>query len=214
MNALIFFVGLLVSITASAENRVLVIDTGLDIKATKYQPFLCKDGHRDFTGTGLDDRNGHGTVVVDLIIENARTKNFCLVIFKYFDEPNSGPHVDTFVVALKNVAKAKPKLVNVSVSGEGFRKDEFFAIRNAGASLFVVAAGNDNVDLLLNPRYPANYPLSNVVVVGALDPKTGEKEAHSNYGQVVSFWERATSTSYATAIKTGKIVNKRFGANE
>jgi len=46
-------------------------------------------------------------------------------------------------------------------------------------------------------------------VVGALTEE-GKRQKISNYGTVVTEWEKAKATSYATAIKTGKLIHERF----
>jgi hypothetical protein len=83
---------------------------------------------------------------------------------------------------------------------------------------FVVSAGNDGVDLDINPRYPASYDCSNIVVVANRGARS------SNYGSVVSAWEDGvmvwsmlphgeegymTGTSMSTAIRTGRIIYAR-----
>ena len=206
---MIYIAGLLVSITANAENRVAVIDTGIAVNE-KNRPYLCDSGHRDFTGLGLYDEDGHGTKVVDYIIDNAKTKKFCIVVFKFYDRALSTSQViDATVRALFEVKRQKIKLVNYSASGGARSIEEEVAIRNTLSTTIVVAAGNDGVNLDLSPRYPASYGYSNMIVVGALD-KHGERQKISNYGTAVTEWEVATATSYATAIKTGKLINIFF----
>jgi hypothetical protein len=117
--------------------------------------------------------------------------------------------------ALAEVSKEKIKLVNLSLSGEGFLKEEDDYFYGNRQITFVTAAGNDAVNLDEEPRYPASYDHGNIIVVGALDKYTGKRHEISNYGNRVKYWEKAEATSYATAIRTGKIIEKKFGgANE
>ena len=139
---MIHIAGLFVSIIANAENRVAVIDTGIIVNE-KNAPYLCKTGHRDFTGMGLYDEEGHGTEVVNYIIDNAKTKNFCIVMLKFYDK-----------------SLATSQIINNTV-------------------LAILEAKRLNIKLI-------------------------------NYSAVVLDWEEAKATSFATAIKTGKIINKRF----
>jgi hypothetical protein len=54
---------------------VAVIDTG---KAVDPKLKYCKYGHKDITGTGLEDNNGHGTNVASLIAREAKGANYCV----------------------------------------------------------------------------------------------------------------------------------------
>lgn len=206
---MIYIAGLLVSIIANAENRVAVIDTGIIVNE-KNAPYLCKTGHRDFTGMGLYDEEGHGTEVVNYIIDNAKTKNFCIVMLKFYDKSLATSQIiNNTVLAILEAKRLNIKLINYSANGPSRSAEEEFAIRSNLDITFVVAAGNDGVNLDENPRYPASYGYSNIIAVGALD-KNGFRHKVSNYGSVVLDWEEAKATSFATAIKTGKIINKRF----
>lgn len=205
---------LFMAIVAKAENRVAVIDTGLDIESEYYKPFLCKTGHKDLTGTGIKDEEGHGTEIVNLIIKNSESTNFCLVIYKFFSRKKRTESSDFLMQALLLIAKEKITLVNLSLSGSGYLKeeDEYFASNRF--ITFIAAAGNDGVNLDFQPRYPASYDYPNIVVVGALDKYTSQKIPISNYGRRVQHWEKAEATSYATAIKTGKVIKERFGRTD
>jgi subtilisin family serine protease len=113
--------------------------------------------------------------------------------------------------ALHEVSKEKFKLANLSLSGAGYLKEEDEYFYNNRQTIFVTAAGNDGVDLKEDPRYPASYDYPNIWVVGALDKHSGQRHEISNYGYRVRFWEKADATSYATAIKTGKVIKEMFG---
>lgn len=205
-----YIAGLFVSITANATNRVAVIDTGIFVN-DKNRPYLCKFGHKDFTGYGLQDDEGHGTAVVNYIIDNAKTKNFCIVVFKFYQSGLSTQQIIFATIqALREVKRQKISLVNYSASGGSHSLEEEIAILQLPLTTIVVAAGNDGVNLDTSPRYPASYGHGNILVVGALD-EDGNRQKISNYGQVVTAWEKARATSYATAIKTGKIIKQRFG---
>ena len=58
--------------------KVAVIDTGLNLKYSSSVP-LCKSEHKDFTGEGFNDTNGHGTNIVGLIVQNTKATNYCIV---------------------------------------------------------------------------------------------------------------------------------------
>ena len=209
MRTIIYIAGLFVSIIANAQNRVAVIDTGIVVN-DKNRFYLCESGHQDFTGFGLYDDEGHGTTVVDYIIDNAKTKNFCIVVLKFYQRNLSNKAVVSATIqALKQVNKLNIRLVNYSASGAFRSLEEETTVRSMLSTTIVVAAGNDGVNLDDSPRFPASYGYSNVVVVGALTEE-GKRQKISNYGTVVTEWEKAKATSYATAIKTGKLIHERF----
>ena len=107
---MLYIAGLFVSIIANAENRVAVIDTGINVN-DKNRPYLCQSGHEDFTGFGLQDEEGHGTKVVEYIIDNAKTKNFCIVVLKFFERTLSTERVLSATVrALREVKRQNIKL--------------------------------------------------------------------------------------------------------
>src|SRR5690554_2955448 len=64
---------------------VAIIDSGFDFKSRWYKihnkkknedtlpilrPKLCDKEHRDFTGTNMEDENGHGTHIAGLVSTN------------------------------------------------------------------------------------------------------------------------------------------------
>jgi len=130
MRTIIYIAGLFVSIIANAQNRVAVIDTGIVVN-DKNRFYLCESGHQDFTGFGLYDDEGHGTTVVDYIIDNAKTKNFCIVVLKFYQRNLSNKAVVSATIqALKQVNKLNIRLVNYSASG-AFRSLEEELLRQA-----------------------------------------------------------------------------------
>jgi hypothetical protein len=78
---------------------VAVVDTGLDPELMNDSS-ICPDGHKDFTGQGLQDINGHGTHISYLIDQYAKNfillkdgdssklksikSNYCQIILKYY----------------------------------------------------------------------------------------------------------------------------------
>jgi subtilisin family serine protease len=72
---------------------------------------------------------------------------------------------------------------NNSWGGGGFSQglaDAITAAGNAGI-LFVVAAGNSNVNIDAAPSYPASYNLPNMITVAAIN-SAGSRASFSNYG--------------------------------
>jgi subtilisin family serine protease len=72
---------------------------------------------------------------------------------------------------------------NNSWGGGGFSQGLADAITAAGQAgiLFVVAAGNSNVNIDAAPSYPASYNLPNMITVAAIN-SAGSRASFSNYG--------------------------------
>lgn len=230
IKALMFLVFLICSLPNTAYSKGLltvgIIDTGLDLNDPRFKRHLCKSGHADFSDQGIADTNGHGTHVTGLIISNAKNVNYCLVIFKYFNESRSlSENMFALVRALEEVKFQKIDIVNISSSGPGAYMPEYLAIKTNTHSIFFVAAGNESNDMDLpeGKAYPAAYPLNNINVVGNLG-KNNFKFPSSNYGSMVKYWElgedivstgivgtkKLTGSSQATAIKTGKYIYENY----
>jgi subtilisin family serine protease len=205
--------------------RVAVIDTGLNLTDPRFKNHLCKSGHKDFTGTGLNDTNGHGTFVTGLIEQYAKKSDYCLLIYKYYGD-NSSPSVDldNELLALQAAIDNKADIVNFSGGGEGFNEQESLLIKYNPDTTFVVAAGNNglNLDLPNNEYYPASYFYVNEIVVESTDSQ-GQLSTFSNYSikiddkelgeNVLSYLPNGktgyeSGTSFSCAIVTGKLVAK------
>ena len=92
------------------------------------------------------------------------------------------------IAALQYATMMKGKGVNIvalnaSYGGGGYSGTESAAIQAAGNAgiVFCAAAGNDTSNNDVNPTYPANYRLSNMIVVAASDQKDA-LATFSNYG--------------------------------
>lgn len=213
-----------ISTSALAQTRVAVIDTGLDLDDPRFKSHLCSTGHQDFTNSTLNDTDGHGTHIAGLIQEYAKDADYCLIIYKFYQE-DSG-NVKREILAIKAAINNRADIINFSGGGPKFEDEEYNLIKRHPKIKFVVAAGNEGVSLdgyTIDYYYPASYGLSyglsNIIAVGNLD---ANKRTHptSNYStQLV--WEIGTNvqstlpngkmgimtgTSQATAIHTGKLL--------
>lgn len=162
---------------------VAIVDTGLDLQDPRFTRFLCSQKlHRDFTGEGLEDKNSHGTHVAGLVVHKNDPQKFCIVIVKVFDAEGKQQN-DSYERGLYYLRRLHPDVVNMSLSGGYFNEQEALLVRENPLAKFVVAAGNDNLDLAKYNRFPASLSRSypNVTTVGALTSK-GLKLSSSNYG--------------------------------
>jgi len=158
----------------------------------------------------MKDEEGHGTEVIEIIIDTAKHKNFCVVVLKFWNRGLSTQQtIQATISAYQKAKELGVKLINYSATGNTASPEEAFFIKKNPNITFVVAAGNENVNLDVSPRYPASYGFSNILVVGALTP-SGTKLRISNYGDTVKYWEVGSATSFSTPVKTGKLINERF----
>lgn len=209
MKNIFFFLVLLFSFNTFAINtvKVAVIDTGFD-SAYNKKVKLCPNGHKDFTGEGLYDTNGHGTNVVGLITTHA-TGNYCIVLIKAFSSIIPGTHTTE---ALTYAYQIGADIINLSGGGKGVIESEKQIVLKLLKKnvILAFAAGNDKKNLDKDcSYYPACYDKEIYVIGGYTDT--------SNYGNYVdakfddqnqtAFGRTLSGTSQATAIFTGKLLN-------
>ena len=140
----------------------------------------------------LTDNHGHGTHIAGIIGAEAGNgkgiagiaPHVSLMILKYYDPkvPNTDNLRGT-VAALKYAVKMKANIINYSGGGTEFSQEEHDAIEEARKAgiLVVAAAGNERSNSDHHHYYPADYGLSNIISVTAIDPST-EVLRSSNYG--------------------------------
>lgn len=231
MSRAIFLLVILLSshfVTADSNiAKVVILDTGLDLTDSRFKTLLCKEGHADFSGKGLDDREGHGTHLAGLITSHAKNAKYCLIIVKYFSVENNGfQNLTNFILALNHITKLKPDIVNISSFGPMYSQKEFELFKNSSKVKYFVAAGNEARDVLQkdDETYPAAYNLPNIFVVGNGKDRNN-RHWTSNYGSVVTLWRdgqniRSTlpngkvgvmsGSSQSTAIYTGDYIYENY----
>lgn len=218
---------------------VAVIDTGFDFKSdwidtikehpTLRKPRMCKYGHKDFTGFGIEDHHQHGTHISGLIAQYAAGSNYCLVMIKFFDtKENEGiNHLDLEMKAIQRAINLKVDIINYSAGGNDKSDRECTLIKKALdlGIVVVTAAGNEHNDINKTPYYPAMCD-DRVIAVANADVD-GVYAYTSNYTNDVELKARGlykengtsvfsvipnnssgymTGTSQAAAIETGKII--------
>lgn len=140
----------------------------------------------------LDDNHGHGTHIAGIIGAQAGNNRgitgiapeVSLMILKYYDPKVPGTdNLKNTVASIRYAVKMGAHIINYSGGGTEFSKDEHDAIAEAEKKgvLFVAAAGNERSNSDQYHYYPADYKLSNIISVTAIDPST-QVLASSNYG--------------------------------
>lgn len=187
--------------------RVAVIDTGISSELLNNKEY-CKTGHKDFTGTGLQDDHGHGTHIsgiIDQYAKNAiliqdvngsqlkdKSANYCQIIIKFYDSKASEiSNLINTVKAIRWAIDQKVDIINYSGGGIAPSEDEKKAILealNKGIKV-VAAAGNEGAELVKHPFYPAMYDKRIYVVGYIVDSKSRKPGSMSNYGKSVTSWE-------------------------
>lgn len=202
--------------------KVAIIDSGLDLKDTRFKNHICKTGHKDLTGTGIKDVLSHGTFIASLIQDAAGDGNYCFVIYKWISVTPG--KVETITHAFEEVSKDKANVINFSGGGGAYSQEEHDAVAMNKDSIIVVAAGNNsmNIDMPKTAFYPASYddisniiPVMNINKMGGLASTSnwtsrGVKEMGENvYGFLPTplFAGYDSGTSASAAIRSGKIVN-------
>lgn len=190
---------------AAKQKKTLValIDTG-DNNA---------DSSVDFTGTGSQDRNGHGTYMAGLIKEKSGDQAYILSL-KAMNDDGTGS-MENVTAAVKYAINAGADIINMSISApdsdaaEAFKTVVQQAVDNG--IRVVAAAGNYSADI--NKYVPANIP--GVISVGAVT-EDGMIADFSNYGKSLTMSVKgADSTSEAAAVVSGYLAgNKNLGSQD
>jgi subtilisin family serine protease len=153
----------------------------------------------------FDQLDNHGTHVAGTIGGKTTgvSKNVTMISLKFLEGSgniaNAVKAVD-YLTDLKIRHNLNIVASNNSWGGDGYSQALADAITRAERAgiLFIAAAGNDNVNLDLNPKYPAAYNLPNVITVGATNEQ-GSKAWFSNYGTSVEVTAPGTNI-YSTVL--------------
>jgi len=160
----------------SAENTVAVLDSGVELS------HLDLAGRLDDGWDFVDDDpvpqdetyTSHGTHVTGVIgavgldyrgIAGIDWTSRLLPL-RVLDRYGAGNVADE-VQAITHAAASGARIANLSLSGDVFSVTERDALAAAGDTLFIVAAGNDGLDVDVAGGYPCALDLPNVVCVTA-----------------------------------------------
>jgi subtilisin family serine protease len=179
--------------------------------------------------SNTNDDNGHGTHISGIIAGDcnpaAKTcgilKNAKIMPLKFLSKEGMGD-TNSAIAAINYAVKMKADIINASWGSEDSSPKLLEAItnaRNAGI-MFVTASGNYGNNNDINPIYPANFNLVNIVSVAAID-EFSFLDDFSNFGSntvhvaapgknilstyLNSSYESLSGTSMATPIVTGII---------
>src|SRR3954470_20161369 len=160
-----------------SDVTVGVVDSGVDLAHPDLKANLLSSGHDYVDGDNTpSDQNGHGTHVAGIIgavgnngigVAGIDWKASILPV-RVLNKDGSGS-VSSVVNGYNYAAGHGAKIVNVSLGGDAPSQTEYDALRNASDTLFVVAAGNDAVNVDTTDSYPCAYDLPNVLCVAATD---------------------------------------------
>jgi thermitase len=143
----------------------------------------------------LTDNHGHGTHIAGIIGAKSDDNfgisgvapNVSLMILKYYDPKSvNSNNLKNTVQAIRYAIKMKANIINYSGGGTDYSAEEYAAVKDAERAgiLFIAAAGNErsNSDEAGKHYYPADYQLSNIISVTAVNREENKVLASSNYG--------------------------------
>ncbi|HPI41514.1 MAG TPA: S8 family peptidase [Pseudobdellovibrionaceae bacterium] len=193
----------------------------------------------------LKDNHGHGTHISGIVGAEAQngkgisgiSPEVSIMTLKYYDpQVLKSDNLKNTIRAIHYAISMGAHIINYSGGGTEKSEEEKAAVMAAEQKgiLFVAAAGNEKSNSDEHHYYPADYKLSNIISVTAIDPNT-EVLASSNYGtetvdiaapgqNILSTlpsnnYGYMTGTSQATAFVTGAAVlamahKKNFSSSE
>ncbi len=140
----------------------------------------------------LTDNHGHGTHIAGIIgavAENHKgisgiAPDVSLMVIKYYDpKVTNTDNLKNTINSINYAIKMGAQIINYSGGGTDYSQEEFDAVKRAEKQgiLFIAAAGNERSNSDQFHYYPADYKLSNIISVTALDPSK-EVLASSNFG--------------------------------
>ncbi len=175
--------------TGLSDIVVAVIDTGVDYNHEDLADRIDSEHWHDFGGQGDDDPmddGWHGTHVAGIIGAHGDNKigvtgvNWDVTLLPLKISDSGYITVDAAFAALNYCVALRQDGVNIRVANmswgfPAFSKELYAAVEACGEAgiLCVAAAGNFDINIDENPRYPAAFDLPNVITVAATDNNDG-----------------------------------------
>lgn len=170
--------------------KVAVLDTGVDCDHPDLVDAII--AKQDFTGDGIEDRNGHGTHCAGIIAAQPNDIGFVgaapdaqLLIGKVLGDKGSGT-LDMVAAGVDWAVSEKADIISLSLGGNSGSDNLYRAIHEALAKgvAIICAAGNDGSLFSNSIGYPGRY--GGVITVAAHD-RNGQPSGFSSRGGEVDF---------------------------
>lgn len=149
-----------------------------------------------------NDEDGHGTHVTGIIAASEnnigmvgvapKVKIMPLKIFK-----GSSGSISSIIRAISYAKRNGASIVNLSLTTTAYDQSLRDIMATSTDILFISAAGNDSQNNNLHPKYPANYDLSNNIVVASIN-QNGTLSSFSNYGYTTVHVAAPGNSIYST----------------
>ena len=168
MRAILPILATLITSPAHAVT-VAILDSGLNFSDPAFSNRLAGPG-ADFVENDdqpVDD-TGHGTAIARLVIQAP----VAVVLPVKVTDARSWSGASRVAAGIRYAVGQGAGIIILSLSSPsaGFAATIEPALREAEAAgtLIIAAAGNQGSDLALRPRYPAVFPLTNLITVAAI----------------------------------------------
>ncbi len=170
--------------------KVAILDTGIDPDHPDLDGAVV--AARDFTGEGIEDRNGHGTHCAGILAARANELGFIgaapnceLIVAKVLDERGVGSLRQVAAGIDWAVAKGAD-ILSLSLAAERDDRELYRAVHAALAAgrMVICAAGNNGALFANTIGYPGRY--GSVITVAAHDA-LGHPSGFSSRGPQIDF---------------------------
>jgi subtilisin family serine protease len=170
--------------------KVAILDTGIDADHPDLEGAVVEA--RDFTGEGIEDRNGHGTHCAGIVAARANGVGFVgaapeceLVVAKVLDGEGRGK-LSQLVAGIDWAVEVGADILSLSLAAEADDRELHRAVHAALAAgrIVVCAAGNNGALGANTIGYPGRY--GSVVTVAAHDAM-GHPSGFSSRGPEIDF---------------------------